>query len=143
VLNLVAKYKGHTINSVLIHLKKITSYKDLTTWQKAMRLVSHVYKLSSSFPPDEKFGLTMELRRAAVSVPSNIPEGWGRETTKNYLQFLRISRGSLYEIETQLLIALDLKYTNDTKPTMALIVEVGKMLNTLINKLERTLTPGA
>jgi four helix bundle protein len=108
-----------------------------------MRLVSLVYRMSQTFPKEEQYGLTSQLRRAAVSIPSNIAEGWGRATTKNYLQYLRISRGSLYEIETQLLIALDLKYTNDTKPAMALIVEVGKMLNTLINKLERTLIPDA
>lgn len=108
-----------------------------------MSLVSRVYKISNSFPNDEKFGLTLQIRKAVVSVPSNIAEGWGRSTTKNYIQFLRISRGSLYEIETQLQIALDLKYTDDTKPAMALIAEVGKMLNSLINKLEKPLTPDA
>lgn len=124
-------------------MNNIKSYKDLRAWQKAMSLVSRVYKISNSFPNDEKFGLTLQIRKAVVSVPSNIAEGWGRSTTKNYIQFLRISRGSLYEIETQLQIALDLKYTDDTKPAMALIAEVGKMLNSLINKLEKPLTPDA
>lgn len=101
-----------------------------------MRLVTLIYDLTKTFPEDERFGLTSQMRRCAVSVPSNIAEGWGRMSRKNYLQFLRISRGSLFELETQLLITKELKYSNNSEATESLIVEVSKMLNSLIKKLE-------
>lgn len=85
-------------------MSQIKSYKELIVWQKSMVLVSDIYKVSASFPDSEKFGLTSQMRRASVSIPSNIAEGWGRLSRKNYIQFLRISRGSLFELETQLLI---------------------------------------
>ncbi len=72
---------------------KINSYKDLIVWQKSIALVTEIYKLTKTFPAEEKFGIVNQLNRAVVSIPANIAEGWGRESSKNYLQFLRISRG--------------------------------------------------
>ena len=101
-----------------------------------MKLVTMVYELSKKFPDDEKFGLTSQMRRCSVSVPSNIAEGWGRLSRKNYIQFLRISRGSLFELETQVLITKELNYINDSVIIESLIIEISKMLNSLIKKLE-------
>ena len=72
---------------------KINSYKDLIVWQKSIALVTEIYKLTKTFPAEEKFGIVNQLNRAVESIPANIAEGWGRESSKNYLQFLRISRG--------------------------------------------------
>ena len=80
----------------------LKSYKELIVWQKSMTLVKELYKLTESFPENEKFGLTSQMRRASISIPSNIAEGWGRLSRINYIQFLRISRGSLFELETQI-----------------------------------------
>ena len=77
----------------------VNSYKELIIWQKSMVLVSKVYSLTKKFPNDEKYGLVSQLNRASVSIPANIAEGWGRESRKNFVQFLRISRGSLFELE--------------------------------------------
>jgi four helix bundle protein len=118
--------------------KKIESYKDLVVWQKGIELVNELYTVTKEFPKEEMFGLTNQIRRAAVSVPANIAEGWGRNSTKNYIQFIRISIGSLYEIETQLVIANNQNYiTNQKKSTLSeKIDELGKMLNTLLKKLD-------
>ena len=101
-----------------------------------MKLVTQIYELTKMLPDDERFGLTSQMRRCSVSVPSNIAEGWGRLSRKNYIQFLRISRGSLYELETQILITKQLNYINDSKAVESLIIEISKMLNSLIRKLE-------
>ena len=115
---------------------KITSYKELAVWQKSMVLVKEIYSLSESFPEYERFGLTNQIRKSSISIPSNIAEGWGRLSRKNYIQFLRISRGSLFELETQILIAIELNYINDNEISQNLITEISKMLNSLIKKLE-------
>jgi four helix bundle protein len=88
----------------------VRQYQDLIVWQKAMDLVMRVYEASESFPRREMFGLTNQLRRAAVSIPSNIAEGQGRLTTKDFMRHLSIARGSLQEVETQILIAARLSY---------------------------------
>jgi len=88
----------------------IRSYKDLIVWQKARLLVRLVYEITRSFPKEELYGLSLQMRRAAVSVPSNIAEGYGRGTRKEYIHFLQTARGSLYELETQLLLAADMNY---------------------------------
>jgi len=85
--------------------KKVESFKDLFVWQKGIELVNDIYKLTKQFPKDEVYGLTSQIRRAAISIPANIAEGCGRGTTKNYIQFLEISRGSLLELETLIIIA--------------------------------------
>lgn len=101
-----------------------------------MTLVKEIYECSKNFPKEEKFGLTSQMRRCSVSIPSNIAEGWGRFSRKNYIQFLRISRGSLYELETQIIITKELNYINDSESLERLIIEISKMLNSLIKKLE-------
>ena len=83
----------------------MNSYRDLIVWQKAMVLVTLVYKLSKKFPEDEKFGLTSQIKRSSVSIPSNIAEGYGRKYSKDYSRFLQMARGSLYECQTQFEIA--------------------------------------
>ena len=85
-------------------------YRELIAWQKSMALVTKVYALSRSFPSDERFGLTSQIRRAAVSVPSNIAEGQGRDSTREFIHHLSMAYGSLMEIETQILIGSDLGY---------------------------------
>ena len=92
---------------------QIESYRDLRVWQKGMDLTERVYELTRAFPSDEKFGLTSQLRRAAVSVPSNIAEGWGRNSTGSFVRYLRIAHGSLAEIETQIEIAHRLEYISE------------------------------
>ncbi len=118
---------------------KIRSYRDLIAWQKAMKLVVSVYQETVRFPREELFGLCSQLRRAAVSIPSNIAEGRGRHTTKDFLHFLSIANGSLNEMETQLLIAQQLGYVAEPKTSelLAQSAEVGR----LINGLRRSLTP--
>lgn len=101
-----------------------------------MKLVTYIYDITKRFPDDEKFGLTSQMRRASVSIPSNIAEGWGRLSKKNYIQFLRISRGSLFELETQILITKQLNYIKDSESIEQTIIEISKMLNSLIKKLE-------
>ena len=113
----------------------LTSYKELVVWQKSMVLVKEIYLISESFPDGERYGLISQMRRSVISIPSNIAEGWGRLSTKNYIHFLRISRGSLFELETQILIALELNYINDSEIIQNLITEISKMLNSLIRKL--------
>ena len=88
----------------------IRDYKDLRAWQLARRLVKQVYEVTRAFPREERFGLAQQIRRAAVSAPSNIAEGYGRGSLKDYIRFLQTARGSLYEIETQLLLAQDLGF---------------------------------
>ena len=87
------------------YLDKIKSFEDLVVWKKSMVLTKEVYLLTRTFPDDERFSLTNQIRRAVISIPSNIAEGFGRYSDKDYLHFLYISRGSLYELKTQLYIA--------------------------------------
>src|SRR6267154_1891441 len=107
------------------------NYRDLIVWQKAMDLVENVYRASRVFPKDELYGLTSQIRRAAVSVPSNIAEGQGRGGDPEMVRFLRIAHGSLREVETQILIAQRLGYL-DLEQAQSLIeqaAEVGRLLN--------------
>jgi four helix bundle protein len=117
----------------------VTSYRDLVVWQKAMALVSAVYRLTSAFPDAERFGLTSQIQRSAVSIPSNIAEGQGRLATKEFRQFLGVARGSLKELETQLLISLDLAYApaENVQNCLDLADEVSRMINALIKALDR------
>lgn len=110
------------------------SYKDLIAWQKAMDLVTAVYRVTASFPKEEQFGLTSQLRRASVSIPSNIAEGQGRLSEKEFRYFLGQGRGSLMEVETQLQIAQNLGYlrTEQTKELLSSCAEVGRVLNGLL-----------
>jgi four helix bundle protein len=90
--------------------KTIGSYRDLIAWQKAYSLGLELYDLNRSFPADERFGLTSQIRRSAIAIASNVAEGYGRGSTTDYLRFLKIARGSLYELDTQLCFATDLGY---------------------------------
>jgi four helix bundle protein len=110
------------------------SYKDLIAWQRAMDLVTATYRSTARFPKEEQFGLTSQLRRAAVSVPSNIAEGQGRLSEKEFRHFLGQARGSLMEVETQLQIARNLEYieAGQTLELLAACGEVGRILNGLI-----------
>ncbi len=118
--------------------KRIRSYKDLEVWKKAVALVTDVYRETRSFPKEEIYAVTNQIRRAASSVPANIAEGWGRGKTKEFCQFLRIARGSLLELETHLIVAGNLAYikADENQRLAAGIEEVSKMLNALIAKLE-------
>lgn len=113
------------------------SYRDLIVWNKSVNMVTLVYKLLKKFPSDEKFGLTSQIKRSSVSIPSNIAEGYGRNYTKDYARFLQISRGSLFEMQTQLQIAINLEFIkeNELAEIKSLSIEIEKMLNVLIKKL--------
>lgn len=117
-----------------------SSYRDLLAWQKAMALVTEIYAETESFPAREMYGLTNQIRRAAVSVPSNIAEGKGRLSTKESVQFLGIARGSLLELQTQLEIACNLGFLQPARfaDLEAKASEVGRILNGLLTSLRRT-----
>lgn len=116
----------------------IKSYKDLIVWQKSYELSLLIYKLTRNFPKEEIYGLVSQMRRCAVSIPSNIVEGYARQRKLEYVQFLQISFASGAELETQLLIAKDLKYlsSQDFEESNGLLQEVMKMLNSLIRKIK-------
>jgi four helix bundle protein len=115
------------------------TYRDLDVWKKSMELVISIYQLCRQFPDSERFGLTSQLQRAAVSIPSNIAEGYGRLHSGDYARFLTIARGSLMEPETQLQIALHLGYIEDSivQSTWNLMQDVGCLLNRLIRAILR------
>jgi four helix bundle protein len=115
----------------------VRHYSDLVAWQKAMDLVVLVYEATEPFPPKERYGLTNQLRRAAVSIPSNIAEGQGRNTTRDFIRCLSIASGSLQELETQLIIARRLSYLEEPfRPALFdLTKEVARLLNGLRNSL--------
>lgn len=118
---------------------KVKNYQELIVWQKAMDLVEEVYIASKSFPREEIYGLTSQLRRAAISIPSNVAEGQGRRTTPDFLRHLSIAYGSLREVETQILIANRLRYLalEKCQDVMNLTAEVGRLLNGLMSSLAR------
>ena len=112
---------------------KSSDYRDLKVWQKAIELTSEVYKLVKLLPNEERYALSDQIRRAVVSVPSNIAEGCGRGTNKEFVRYLLMSRGSLWEVSTQLEICERLQYLNNDEMTNArqLITEISKMINAL------------
>jgi len=117
---------------------RITDYKDLDVWSVSMRLVRVVYQITACMPPAERFGLIAQMRRAAVSVPSNIAEGYGRATPGDYARFARVARGSAAELETQVLIAVDLGMLGEgqAQEALALVDRVKAMLHNLIRSLD-------
>ena len=117
------------------------SHHDLVAWQVALDLVESVYRLTDRFPPSERFGLTAQIRRAAVSVPSNLAEGAGRIGNREFLRFLGIARGSLSEVETQLNIAHRLGYVDDWKDADELIGRMFGLVGGLINRTKGKLEP--
>ena len=116
---------------------RIASYRDLLVWQKGVGLAKTVYKLSAAFPVDERFGLVSQMRRAAVSVPPNIAEGQARRGRKEFAQFLSHAEGSLAELDTQLVLAVELGYCSvaQASPPQSSIVELQKMIPRLRQKL--------
>lgn len=114
------------------------SHKDLDVWKLSIELVTKVYKITQEFPEEEKYGLTSQIRRAAVSVPSNIAEGAARGSDKDFVRFLYFSLGSIMELETQFIIAKNLKYINNNtfEEVDSEIERIGKMLNGLIKYLK-------
>ena len=114
---------------------KVKRYEDLKVWQKAMLLAKTVYGLQKQLPKEETYGLGDQIRRAAVSIPSNVAEGFGRDTNKDFKHFLSIARGSLYETKTQLQLAESLGYLQIDADTYAQMDEVGKLLNGLTRSL--------
>jgi len=122
---------------------EIRTFRDLLVWQKSMALVTRVYKETGTFPADEKFGLVAQMRRCAVSIPSNIAEGYGRRASGDYLRFLQIAVGSVYELQTQLEIARNLELLRET--SYAAIkkdsLEVAKMLVSLAAKVRSGTKP--
>lgn len=117
---------------------RIRSYRDLFAWQRAFALGCEVYRVTAEFPADERFGLTAQSRRAAISIASNIAEGYGRASRPEYLRFLRIARGSLYEVETQMLFAVEFRFvTAERFASIAeKINETARVLSGLIHSLE-------
>lgn len=111
------------------------SFRELIVWQRSIQLVKSVYEKTKVFPKEEMFGLQMQLRRCAISVPSNIAEGYGRQHTSEYVRFLQIARGSLNELITQLEIAKSLNYFQDIGDQIIECDEIGKMLNRMIKRL--------
>ena len=112
-------------------------HKDLDVWKKSMDLVEDVYKETKKFSPDEQYGLRSQIRRSVVSIPSNIAEGAGRNSDKEFKQFLYIAMGSISELETQLLIAQRLKYLTNVNKLFNLIEDIKKMLHGLIGYIRK------
>lgn len=116
----------------------IKTYKDLLVWQKSMALVTEVYASLKSVPKDETYGLSSQIKRSAVSIPSNIAEGYGRGSKNDYTRYLRIARGSLYELQTQLEICINLKFLDES--AVADMIEksreIERMLSSLIAKVQ-------
>jgi four helix bundle protein len=117
---------------------KSRSYRDLDVWKLAIEIVKDIYRVTEKFPPAELFGLTTQLRRAAISIPSNIAEGQGRNSSKEFRQFLAIALGSLAEVETQLIIASEIGYLASSEPTKLLadLDTIRKMIKSLSGSLK-------
>ncbi len=115
----------------------VNSYRDLIVWQRAMDLVRETYRIVKLLPKEETYVLSDQMRRAAISIPSNIAEGQARNSTKEFIRFLSIARGSKAELQTQLMICVQLQYVSEDSitPAMCLAEEVGKMIGSLISKL--------
>ncbi len=118
----------------------ITSFKQLAIWQRSFALANRFYRLSSGWPNEHRYGLTSQLLKSAVSVPSNIAEGYNRKSRKEYLYFLNVAMGSLAELETQAMIATEQQFIKDCDAACILqeIDEIGKMLRTVMHKLTHT-----
>jgi four helix bundle protein len=135
-----SEYKNYQLSTNNQQLIKM-EYSKLEVWMEARKLVNLLYDSSKLFPKEELFGLTNQMRRAAISIPSNIAEGCGRQTSKETIHFLHISRGSLYELETQYYLALDQKYIDEStfNIVLAQIQTCKKLLNGFINYYKKLL----
>ncbi|MBB6332079.1 four helix bundle protein [Chryseobacterium sediminis] len=117
----------------------MANFKELLVWQKSIDFVTEMYRITETFPKTEIYGLVSQIRRAAISIPPNIAEGNSRRSKPDYLQFLKISRGSCAEVETQLVISKNLKFLNENEYLKLNegIIEISKILNGLINSLQQ------
>jgi four helix bundle protein len=117
--------------------KKPRGYRDLIVWQKGIALVKKVYEITATFPAEEKFGLMSQMRRASVSVPSNVAEGQARKSTREFVQFISNAEGSLAELDTQMVVAVELNFvkTSEAAAIAAQLDELRRMLNSLRRKL--------
>ena len=118
--------------------QSVNDHRDLEVWQKSVELVTKIYRASQSFPKHELYGLTQQLRKAAVSVPSNLAEGAARASRKEFIYFLRIARGSLSEVETQIEIANRLGYLTNPKEVSDSLLTVRKMISSLLSAVRRS-----
>ena len=118
-------------------MAKVQTYKELIVWQKSMDMTVMLYPLLKKLPKVETYALSDQMRRAAISIPSNIAEGYGRNTKKEYLQFLYIANGSVCELETQLILCVRVNYFTETEiqPIMSLLSEIGKIIITITKKI--------
>ena len=120
-------------------MAEIKTYKDLLIWQNGILLAEHAYMLTNEFPIEEIYSLTSQIKRSAVSISSNIAEGYGRNSTKSYVNFLKIARGSLYELETQLILGEKFNYISNKTLLNEVFLEIeveSKMLNSFIKKVD-------
>ncbi len=119
---------------------RINTFRDLIVWRKAIDFVTSIYKLTTSFPANELYGLSLQIRRCAVSIPSNIAEGYGRRSTKDYIRFLNIAMGSIYELQTQLEIGLNLNFISKSnyESNYKKIREIEIILRSLITKIHQS-----
>jgi len=124
--------------SALLHMT-VQTYRELDVWKNSMTLVEDIYKMSSGFPKEEMYGLTSQIRRCAVSIPSNIAEGFMRRSTKEFMQFIYIALGSLGELDTQVEIAVRLQYLEPAKDTLHNIEIIRKQLFALNRSLKTKL----
>ena len=129
--------EGITDHKTIINM----DHKKLDAWKYSMDLVERIYKITSSFPKSEVYGLTSQIRRSAVSVPSNIAEGAARDSNKEYHRFLNISLGSLSELETQLMIAVRLNYINDSDNILVDLINLRKIIIGLKKYIKKSINP--
>ena len=118
-------------------MAKVSSYRDLIVWQKAMDMTESLYRIVKKLPKEETYALSDQMRRAAISIPSNIAEGFGRNSKKEYLQFLYIANGSVSELETQLMLCVRINYLKESEiqSILSLLSEIGKIIMTITKKL--------
>lgn len=116
-------------------MKKLSDFRDLTVWQKGHQLVLEIYKITQTFPSEERFGLVSQMRRSAISIPANVAEGFKKRSQKDKANFYNIAQGSLEELRYYLILAKDLGYYQNIASLWGLSEEVGKMLNGLIKTL--------
>jgi four helix bundle protein len=118
-------------------MMSISSYRDLVVWQKAMTLAKAMYETTRCYPKDELYGLTSQIRRSAISIPSNIAEGWGRQSTGDYIHFLKIAQGSTTELDTEMILSMEVGFLPEETldPILNNTSEIRKMLKSLIKTL--------
>lgn len=124
---------------IFLNIKHMNTFRDLLIWQKSMTLVTEIYQLTNSFPKEEIYSLTSQIRRSSISIPSNIAEGYGRDENNDYLRFLNISISSLFEMQTQLEISFNLKYINEIQfnKINEESREIERMLSAFIRKIKQ------